>query len=134
MKKFKESFKEIIHEHRGILVLMIALGVLSLGLLVFSLVTLHPGSSVVKVGYGDIGRYQGGEWASMSNSGGYHDGNWMEMLVFPVLAIIFGILHNLIAVKIFEKRGAGIAGLFMMISIIMVLGTLLVLIRLLGEG
>ena len=130
----KENLKKIASEHKGLMAGMIVLAVLALGLLVFSVVTLQPGASVVKVGYGDIGRYQGGEWSSMSNSGGYHDGSWAEMLAFPALAVIFGVLHNLIIVKIFEKRGAGLAMLFMLISVMLVLGAWLVLIRLLGEG
>ena len=70
----------------------------------------------------------------MSNSGGYHDGSWMEMLAFPVLALIFGILHNILVVKIYQKRGVGLAMVFGMVSIILVIGAFLVLIRLLGEG
>ena len=134
MKEFKESFGEIVHKHRGVLVGMVVLLLLSTGLLIFSLVTLQLGASVVKVGYGDIGRYQGGEWTSMSNSGGYHDGSWTEMLAFPVLSVVFGILHNLIVVKLYQKRGAGVAALLLSISILLVMGAFLVLVRLLGEG
>lgn len=134
MKELKESFGEIFRKQKGILTVMAILLVLSLALFVLSVVTLSPGASVVKVGYGDIGRYQGGEWASMSNSGGYHDGSWMEMLAFPVLALIFGILHNILVVKIYQKRGVGLAMVFGMVSIILVIGAFLVLIRLLGEG
>lgn len=134
MKEFKENFGRIAKEQKALFAAMIVLAVLALVLLIFSLVSLQPGSSVVKVGYGDIGRYQGGEWSSMSNSGGYHDGSWMEMLAFPLLALIFGVLHNFINVKLYEKRGAGYAMLFCLVSILLVLGAFLVLIRLLGEG
>ena len=74
---------------------MIILLVLGLTLFVYSLLCLQPNASVVKVGYGDIGRYQGGEWSSMINAGGYRDGSWMQMLAFPILALIFGVLHKL---------------------------------------
>lgn len=134
MKNLTENLAKIYKEERGLFVTGVILAVLSLALLVFSIVKLSPSSSVVKVGYGDIGRYQGGEWSSMSNSGGYHDGSWMEMLAFPILAVIFGVLHNLIGVRLYEKRGAGTAMMFMAISILLVLGTFLVLMRLLGEG
>ena len=134
MKELKKSFGEIFREQKGVLTGMAILLILSLALLVFSVVTLSPGASVVKVGYGDIGRYQGGEWSSMTNSGGYQDGSWMEMLAFPALALIFGILHNILVVKIYEKRGSGMAILFAGVSIMLVIGAILVLIRLLGEG
>lgn len=134
MNELKESFGEIFRKQKGVLTGMAILMILSLALLVFSVVTLSPSASVVKVAYGDIGRYQGGEWSSMTNSGGYQDGSWLEMLAFPALAVIFGVLHNFLIVKVYQKRGAGLAMLFAMMSILLVLGAFLVLIRLLGEG
>lgn len=133
METIKESLKKIYKEERVLFVMGIILAVLSLGLLVFSILRLSPGSSVVKIGYGDIGRYQGGEWSSMGNSGGYHDGSWAEMLAFPVLAVIFGVMHNLIAIRLYEKKGRAFATLFMGLSILLVISSFLVLIRLLGE-
>ncbi|MBR3323726.1 hypothetical protein IKG16_02465 [Candidatus Saccharibacteria bacterium] len=134
MEELKKSFGEIFREQKGVLSSMAILLILSLALLVFSVVTLSPGASVVKVGYGDIGRYQGGEWSSMTNSGGYQDGSWMEMLAFPVLALVFGLLHNVLIVKVYGKRGSGMAILLAIISIMLVIGAFLVLVRLLGEG
>ena len=93
--------------------------ILSIVLMIFSIISLNPESAVVKVGYGDIG--------------GYRDGSWIDILAFPLLAIIFGILHSLLAVRIFHKRGSGMAKFFLIITSILILGTFLVLIRLLGE-
>ena len=70
----------------------------------------------------------------MANSGGYHDDVWTERFAFPLLAVVFGILHNLLAIKIFEKKGAGVAGYFIIFSISLTLATFVVLGRLLGEG
>lgn len=134
MEKFKENFVEIYKKKHGLFWLMVLLMLLSVALLVFSLITLKPSSSVVKVGYGDIGRYQGGEWTSMANSGGYHDGSWVNMLAYPLLALMFGVLHNFLAIKLYEKRGEGMAKIWLMTSIGLMLGTFLVLVRLLGEG
>lgn len=134
MEKFKENFVEIYKKKHGLFWLMVLLMLLSVALLVFSLITLKPSSSVVKVGYGDIGRYQGGEWTSMANSGGYHDGSWVNMLAYPLLALMFGVLHNFLAIKLYEKRGEGMAKIWLITSIGLVLGTFLVLVRLLGEG
>ena len=134
MEKFKENFVEIYKKKHSLFWLMVLLMLLSVALLVFSLITLKPSSSVVKVGYGDIGRYQGGEWTSMANSGGYHDGSWVNMLAYPLLALMFGVLHNFLAIKLYEKRGEGMAKIWLITSIGLVLGTFLVLVRLLGEG
>ena len=134
MKNLKKNFLAIIKKHRGLFWLMALLLVVSLVLLIYALVNLEPEATMVKMGYGDIGRYQGGEWTSMVNSGGYYDGVWAEMIAFPILAVIFGVLHNLIAVKLFEKKGSGVAKLFVMTSIALVFSTFLVLSRLLKEG
>lgn len=106
---------------------------LALILLIYAILNLKTGA-VVKIGYGDIGRYQGGEWSSMINSGGYYDGSWVNMLAFPILAIMFGGLHNILAVKLFKKRGEGLAMVLVVMSICLVLMSFVVLGRLLGEG
>ena len=70
----------------------------------------------------------------MSNSGGYHDGSWQAMLVYPLLALMFGILHNIIALRIFRKKGEKVASIFVATTIALILLTTLTLWRLLGEG
>ena len=119
MKSLKSDFQKIYQNERGILIVMILNFILSIVLMIFSIISLNPESAVVKVGYGDIG--------------GYRDGSWIDILAFPLLAIIFGILHSLLAVRIFHKRGSGMAKFFLIITSILILGTFLVLIRLLGE-
>ena len=119
MKSLKSDFQKIYQNERGILIVMILNFILSIVLMIFSIISLNPESAVVKVGYGDIG--------------GYRDGSWIDILAFPLLAIIFGILHSLLAVRIFHKRGSGMAKFFFIITSILILGTFLVLIRLLGE-
>ena len=120
MDNFKEDFVKIYQTERGLLILMILNFLISVGLLIFSIVTLNPNASVVKTGYGDIG--------------GYRDGTWVSLLAFPILALNFGILHSLLTVRIFHKRGGGMAKFFLIATTCLLLGTLLVLIRLLGEG
>ena len=102
------------------LALMIINLLLGIVLLVFSLINLNTGLSVLEIGYGDMD--------------GYRFGSWVDMLAFPVLALIFGVLHNLLAVKIFHKRGGGMAKFFLLSTTILILGTFLVLSRLVGEG
>ena len=120
MNSFKEDFIKIYQTERGIVFLMVLNLIMSLGLLVFSIVTLNPNASVVKVGYGDIG--------------GYRDGTWASLIAFPLLALNFGLLHNLLTLRIYRKRGGGMAKFFLITTSLLVLSTILVLIRLLGEG
>lgn len=120
MKNFLKDLKQIYISERLTLVMMIINLLGSIALLIFSIISLSPGSAVVKVGYGDIG--------------GYRDGSWADMLAFPLLAIIFGVFHNLIALRIFRKRGAGMAKFFILTTTALIIGTFIVLIRLSKEG
>ncbi|MBP5511947.1 hypothetical protein J6X90_00975 [Candidatus Saccharibacteria bacterium] len=134
MKKIPENFKKIFENHKALLLAQVFLLVISIALFIFTLLNLGSNTTVVKTSYGDIGRYQGGEWSSMANSGGYHDDTWTERFAYPLLAIVFGILHNLIAIKIFEKKGSGAAGYFVLFSVALVFATFVVFTRLLAEG
>ena len=120
MKTYIEDFKKIYFEERWMLILIIINFIASIALLVFSIVRLNPNSAVVKIGYGDIG--------------GYRDGSWTDLLAFPILAILFGVLHNLIAVKIYHRRGAGVTKFFLITTSMLIVGSFIVLIRLLKEG
>lgn len=120
MQSFREDFARICHTERGVLILMIFNLLLAIALTVFAIISLNPNASVVKIGYGDIG--------------GYRDGTWMDMLAYPLLALIFGVFHNLLTIRIFHKRGSGMAKFFLLTTTMLILGTFLVLIRALGEG
>lgn len=120
MSNFKANFLKLFQTERSSFVLMIFNLVFALTLIIFSIISLNPNASVVKIGYGDIG--------------GYRDGSWQDLLAFPLLALIFGVFHNLLALKIFEKRGSGMAKFFLLITTMLIAGTFLVLIRTLGEG
>lgn len=120
MPGFKEDFAKIYQTERGILLLMAFNLILSIAVIVFSIINLNPNAAVIKIGYGDIG--------------GYRDGTWVDMLAFPILSFILGVLHSLLAVRIFHKRGSGMAKFFLLTTTMLILGTFLVLIRSLGEG
>lgn len=119
MKTFKEDFIKLYRTERGIIILMVLNLLLAIILLVFSIIQLNPDVPVVKIGYGDIG--------------GYRDGSWVDLLAFPILALIFGVLHNFLALRIFHKRGGGMTKFFLLTTTFLILGTFLVLTRLLGE-
>ena len=128
MKDLVKDLKEVYVKHRSMFTLMAVMTIFSIILFIYSIVNLHPNASVVK------GRYQGGEWSSMSNSGGYHDGAWHAMLVYPLFALIFGVLHNVIALRLYRKKGDKVASVFLVVTIAVILFAILILWRLLGEG
>lgn len=119
MKNFIEDIKKLYSSERLTLVLMILNFLGSVVLFIFSIIKLNPESAVIKIGYGDIG--------------GYRNGSWADMLVFPILAIILGILHDLIALRIYEKRGVGMAKFFLLTTTLLIAGAFIALIRLTGE-
>ena len=119
MKDYKADFKKIYQSERIMLVLMIFNFIAALVLAIFSLSKINPASSVVKVGYGDIG--------------GYRDGSWTDLIAFPLLAILFGILHNFIAIRVYHKRGAGMTKFFLITTSVLIFGGFIVLIRLVSQ-
>lgn len=134
MKNFRKYIAEIYKEHKGLLILMSLLFLMSLVFFVFSLASLSPSSAIVKVGYGDIGSFAGDDLTGMRLAGGYRDGGWGNMLTFSFLSVIVGVLHNMIAIKIYKRRGEGIAKAFVIISMSIIIGAFIVLMRLLSEG
>lgn len=120
MKEYKEDFKKIYQNERTTLALMILNLVLSIALVVITLIKLNPSSSVIKVGYGDIG--------------GYRDGSWTDLIAFPLMALLLGVMHNFIAVRIFHRRGAGMTKFFILVTTLLLIGAFTVLIRLTQEG
>ena len=134
MKNFREYLGEIYRGHRSLLILMSLLFLMSLTFFVFSLVSLSPSSAIVKVGYGDIGSFAGDNLTGMRLAGGYRDGGWGNMLTFSFLSVIVGVLHNMIAIRIYKRRGEGLAKFFVIISMFIIVGAFIVLMRLLSEG
>ena len=116
MKHFIEDLKKIYQNERLTLVLIIINILGSIALLVVGVLKLNPDSAIVKIGYGDIG--------------GYRNGSWADMLVFPTLSIIFGFFHTLIALRIYEKRGAGMTKFFLITTTALIVGAFIVLFRL----
>ena len=122
------SWREIVREQKGLLAAMIGLLVMSLILLVIALVTLRPQTTVVITGYGDV--Y--GELAGLT--GGYRRESWLNMLAFPILALLFGVAHNFLAVRVYQKYGRDAALVLVVVTMLLVVATALVIFRLLGEG
>ena len=119
MKNFAKDIKQIYRDERFMFALMVFNLLISVALLIFSISTLNPSSPMVKTGYGDIG--------------GYRNGSWFDMISFPIFAVIFGVLHNLIAIRVFKKRGAGMTKFFLLTTTMLIIGTFIVLLRLLEK-
>lgn len=119
MKTLGADLKVIYQNERFMLALMILNLFASIALFILGVVNLSPSSAVVRVGYGDIG--------------GYRSGSWTDMLAFPLLAIVLGVLHNFIASRIFKKRGAGMAKFFLLTTSMLITGAFIVLLRLLEK-
>lgn len=118
MKTVREDFLKICQTEKGVLVLMVANLLLAIILIIFSIINFNPNAAVIKIGYGDIG--------------GYRDGTWIDILTFPLLALVFGIFHSILALRIFHKRGSGMTKLFLLVTTMLLLGTFLVLSRIFG--
>ena len=134
MKGFRKTLGEIYRGHRGLFGMMVVLVIFAVATFTISLITLSPSSAIVKVGYGDIGSFAGDDLAGMRIAGGYRDGGWANMLTFAALALIIGVLHNLIAVRLYKRRGEDAAKAFIGISYAILIGVIITLFRLLGEG
>ena len=119
MKSLKETIKKIHKEDKGLLAFMIITLVLSVFLFIYSVLSLRPDGAVLKVGYDDISR-------------GYRNGSWEAMLVYPIVAVVLGVLHNLIAIRLFDKKGGGTAKLFLGITVSLVIGAFVLMFRLNG--
>ncbi len=121
------TWREVSRKQKNLMIAMIILAVASSILLIFSLLNLRPQSTVVIVGYGDV--Y--GEIAGIS--GGYRRSSWTAMLAFPILALIFGLVHNLLALRVYKKYGRDTALVVVVATIVLVVGSFAVLLRLMGE-
>lgn len=104
-----------------------AVALMSVALLVFSFTALRPQNTVVIVGYGDV--Y--GEIAGIS--GGYRRDSWVNMLAFPILAVVFGVVHNLLILRVYRRYGKDTALMVAVATMLLIVGTFVILLRLLGE-
>lgn len=121
------TWLEICRKQKGLMMAMIVLAALSGMMLIFSLTTLRPQNTVVIVGYGDV--Y--GEIAGIS--GGYRRESWANMLAYPVLALVFGLVHNLLVLRIYRKYGKDAALVLAVVTMLLVVTAVVVMLRLMGE-
>lgn len=124
---FRLAWREVSRKQKPLMIMMMVLALMSVMMLLLAVFMLKPQNAVVIVGYGDV--Y--GEIAGLS--GGYRRDSWMNMLAFPLLAVIFGVLHNLLALRIYRKHGRDLAMAFVGATMLLVVGAVVVILRLTGE-
>lgn len=124
---FVKSWQEIMRKQHTLMVTLIIMIVMSIALLIFALIAIRPQGAVVIVGYGDV--Y--GDFADVS--GGYRRDSWLNMMAFPVLAVLFGAVHTFITLRVYRKYGKFPALAVALATILLIIGTFVVLLRLLGE-
>ncbi len=123
----KMTWREVCRKQKSLMIAMVVLLVMSAILLIFALTTLRPQNTVVVVRYGDV--Y--GDLVGVT--GGYQRDSWLNMLTFPILALVFGLVHNVMVLRVYRKYGRDTAMLVVMMSILLVVGAGITLIRLTGE-
>ncbi len=121
------TWREVCRKQKTLMMTMIALLVMSAIFLIFSLTALRPQNTVVVVRYGDV--Y--GDLVGVT--GGYQRDSWLNMLTFPILALVFGLVHNVLALRVYRKYGRDTAMLVVVMSMLLVVGGITTLIRLTGE-
>lgn len=121
MKELISDFKSIYRNDRRVLTVMAVLLLMGVVLFMLPIMSLNPAVSKTWVMYSDIG-------------GGYAEGSWWYLLSFSVLAILMSIGHCMIGAKLYAKRGASVALMFLMVSIVIVLMAIAYLLKILGRG
>ncbi len=121
MKELAEDFKGIWKKDRSLFWWIAAQFFCALVLFVLPIINLNPNHPKIYARYSDI-------------SNGYSSSYWWYLLSFSVLAITFGIGHNLLGVKLHVKRGKDVARLFLGISIGITIIAIRFLLSILGEG
>lgn len=121
MKELAEDFKAIWKKDKSLFWWMAAQFIISVWLFLLPIVNLNPNRPKVWARYSDI-------------SNGYAQSDWWYLISFAVIAIVLGIGHNLLSVKLYGKRGGDIARLFLGVSIMITIIAIRFLLSLVGEG
>ena len=121
MKELAEDFKAIWKKDKSLFWWMAAQFIISVWLFLLPIINLNPNRPKVWARYSDI-------------SNGYAQSDWWYLISFSVIAIVLGIGHNLLSVKLYGKRGGDIARLFLGVSIMITIIAIRFLLSLVGEG
>lgn len=121
MKELVKDFQAIYQQDRGMLVVMGVVILSSLVLIVSALIGLDPATPKLRA-------------AQYSDLRGYVEGDWWYLISFGVLGLLLGLVHSLLAAKIYVKRGSGAALAFLCATLVAILIVTIFLWRILGEN
>jgi|GEM_PF-2553742 len=117
MKEILTSFKDLASNNRKLLVAMIFLFVASVVFVVIAIINIQPSNIQIPVRQtGHLGD-------------GFYFAHWYYLYTFPFLGIVFGVLHNILAAKIYGKKGAQIAAIFVAVTFVLLLVTVITMAR-----
>lgn len=128
-----ESLKNIYKEDKKIIALMVLVLLMAIFFIIMVLPGLKAGTGAVKIGYSDIGKADGGGTLRMQSGGGYKDGSIWELVAFSVFGLLVGVGHNLLAVRMYEKRGKVMTVAVLGVSVVLLGIATVIIKRLLGE-
>jgi len=119
MKDIIASIKTIINSDHRVLVAMVALLLSAIAIVSISLANVHVSNLPIWSRYTSLGA-------------NYYDDQWQYLFVFVAEGIILGIIHNLIALKIYSKKGKQLTIMFICTSIFIALISAITLLRIIG--
>lgn len=119
MESFKTSFKNIIKD-KPLFISMIFLFLSSVFLIVISIIGMDPGATKWYIRCLNV------------NVPDCNPGRWSYSFVFLAAGLLFGILHNILAVKLFNKKSSLAAKWLVFISLFLVVFTIFVAMKVLG--
>lgn len=120
MKELIQSLKGVTKDKK-ILFTMIGLFVASVILIIISLVNIRVNNLQIWSRYASFGE-------------NYYKAKWYYLFAFTFEGLIIGIFHNLLAARLFAKKGRIITMLFLLISIGIVLLSIVTLARVLDTN
>lgn len=130
MKKIREIISLIFREDRNFLLMLVLLILMGVVFFVVSMTALKPNMAVVKIGYSDIGNMIGGD--GVVGGAGYRDGSWTENLGFIVFGFLISVMHVLISLGLYKKRGPMMARGFVLVSMGILMVGFLILLKIKG--
>jgi len=121
VKELIADFKAVYRNDRKVLIAMMILLVMGVVLFLLPIIHLNPATSKTWVRYSDI-------------NSGYAEGGWWYMLSFLVLAMLMSVGHCLLGARLYAKRGSGVAMVFLVTSMAVILMAIAYLLKILGRG
>ncbi len=115
------DFKLVLRKKRDVFAMMIVLCLMNIPLFIAPIVTLDSSLPKMKVRFSDI------------YTRVFSQEVWYYMLAFSLLAVVLGLGHNLIALRLTKKRGPAVAKLFLGASMMVTVFAFAFLMRILTE-